>query len=190
MAEAFRRTQGSPVHRYLQAHAATQFVNAFLVKVDVASMAYSVEARTPFLNPEIAELAARAPEEWLLKGGQPKRILKDLALKFLPADVVLRPKQGFTPPLRNWLRGSLREPVQRLLHRQVIERRRLFDPDRVAHLVGAHMEGSADHTYPLWILTSLEIWWRLFVDASASPEMTLGELSHLEPSRAIDDVIA
>jgi asparagine synthase (glutamine-hydrolysing) len=94
---------GSPVHRYLQAHAATQFANAFLVKVDVASMAYSVEARTPLLSPEIAEIAASAPTKWLLNEGQPKRILKDLALEFLPADVVLRPKQGFTPPL-GWLR--------------------------------------------------------------------------------------
>jgi asparagine synthase (glutamine-hydrolysing) len=190
MAEAYRLTRGSPVHRYLGAHAATQFVNAFLVKVDVASMAYSVESRTPFLSPEIAELAARAPAAWLLRGGQQKRILRDLALKFLPADVVTRPKQGFTPPLRSWLRGSLKDPVERLLHPTVVERRGLFDAERVAQLVGSHMAGAADHTYPLWILASLEIWWRLFIDASASPEMTLSELSKVEPKLAIDDVIA
>jgi asparagine synthase (glutamine-hydrolysing) len=190
MVDAFRRTHGGLVQRYLQAHAATQFANGFLVKVDVASMACSVEARTPFLGPEIAEIAARAPTEWLLNEGQPKRVLRDLALKFLPADVVLRPKQGFTPPLRNWLRGSLREPVERLLHPRVVERRGLFDPDRVARLLGSHVNGSADHTYPLWVLTSLEIWWRLFVDATASPEMPLGELSRLEPKLAIDDVVA
>ena len=94
MVEAYRRTDGSAVHRYLQAHAATQFANGFLAKVDVASMAYSVEARTPFLSPEIAALAARAPAEWLLRGGQQKRILKDLALRFLPAEVVLRTEAG------------------------------------------------------------------------------------------------
>jgi asparagine synthase (glutamine-hydrolysing) len=73
--------EGGPVPRYLQAHAATQFLNDFLVKVDVASMAHSVEARTPFLAPEIAEIAASAPPEWLLSGGEPKRILRDLALR-------------------------------------------------------------------------------------------------------------
>jgi asparagine synthase (glutamine-hydrolysing) len=190
MVEIYRHTADGPVHRYLEAHAVTQFVNAFLVKVDVASMASSVESRTPFLSPEIAELAARAPESWLLKGGQQKRILRDLALKFLPEGVVARPKQGFTPPLGSWLRGALKEPVERLLDPKVVERRGLFDAERVGRLLGAHMAGRADRTYPLWILTSLEIWWRLFVDASASPEMAPDEVSRLEPRLGIADVVA
>jgi asparagine synthase (glutamine-hydrolysing) len=190
MAATYRRMEGGAVHRYLQAHAATQFLNDFLVKVDVASMAHSVEARTPFLAPEIAEIAASAPPQWLLNEGEPKRILRDLALKFLPAEVIHRPKQGFTPPLRNWLRGPLAEPVQQLLHPRVVERRGLFDPAEVSRLLGAHLSGAADHTYPLWVLTSLEIWWRLFVDASASPDMPLGEMCRLEPRLALDDVVA
>ena len=190
MVERFRGANGSTVQRYLQAHAATQFANDFLVKVDVASMASSVEARTPFLSPETAALAASARPEWLLKGGQAKHILKDLALRFLPADLVLRPKQGFTPPMRNWLRGPLREPAERLLHPRVVERRGLFDVEQVARILGSHLGGTADHTYPLWVLISLEIWWRLFVDASASPEMPLTELASLEPIRTIDDAVA
>jgi len=149
-----------------------------------------VESRTPFLSPEVAELAGAASTEWLLNGGTPKRILRDLALRFLPASVVQRPKQGFTPPLRNWLRGPLREPVERLLLPAVVERRRLFEPEAVARLLADHLAGRADHTYPLWVLASLEIWWRLLVDASASPEMTLSELSRLPPQLAIDDVAA
>ena len=66
----------------------------------------------------------------------------------------------------------------------------LFEPEPVARLLADHLSGRADHTYPLWVLVSLEIWWRLLVDASASPEMTLSELSRLEPKLAIDDVAA
>jgi asparagine synthase (glutamine-hydrolysing) len=190
MVEIYGGTCGGPVHRYLQAHAATQFVNGFLVKVDVASMASSVESRTPFLSPELAELAARAPESWLLKDGRQKNVLRDLALKFLPEAVVARPKQGFTPPLGSWLRGALKGSVERLLQPQVVERRGLFDVERVRLLVQAHMAGRVDRTYPLWILTSLEIWWRLFLDGSASPEMTTDEVSRLEPRLGIDDVLA
>ncbi len=153
-------------------------------------MAYSVEGRTPFLSPEVAELSASAPTQWLLDGGRPKRILKDLALKFLPAEVVLRPKQGFTPPLRNWLRGPLRGSLERLLHPSVVERRRLFEPEPVARLLASHLDGSADVTYPLWVLASLEIWWRLFVDASATPDTTLDELSRQEPRLSIEDAAA
>ena len=190
MAGVYRGMAGGAVQRYLQANAATQFASDFLVKVDVAAMAYSVESRTPFLSPEVAELAGAAPTDWLLNGGTPKRILRDLALKFLPAGVVRRPKQGFTPPLRNWLRGPLKDPVEQLLRPGVIEKRRLFEPEPVARLLADHLSGRADHTYPLWVLVSLEIWWRLLVDASASPEMTLSELSRLEPKLAIDDVAA
>jgi asparagine synthase (glutamine-hydrolysing) len=188
MAEFYRGTTGGAVQRYLQAHAATQFASDFLVKVDVAAMAHSVESRTPFLSPEVAELAGAASTEWLLNGGTPKRILRDLALRFLPETIVRRPKQGFTPPLRSWLRGPLRESVERLLRPGVIERRGVFEPEPVARLLADHLAGRADHTEPLWVLTSLEIWWRLLVDASASPEMTLTELSRLEPKLAIDDV--
>jgi asparagine synthase (glutamine-hydrolysing) len=190
MEDAYRGTTGGAVQRYLQAHAATQFASDFLVKVDVAAMAHSVESRTPFLSPEVAELAGAAPTEWLLNGGTPKRILRDLALRFLPAAVVHRPKQGFTPPLRNWLRGPLKGSVEQLLSPGVVERRRIFEPEPVARLLADHLAGRADHTTPLWVLTSLEIWWRLLVDASASPEMKLTELSRLEPKLSIDDVAA
>ena len=190
MAGVFRGTSGSAVHRYMQAHAATQFAHDFLVKVDVAAMAHSVEGRTPFLSPEIAELSASAPVPWLLDGGNPKRILKDLALKFLPAEVVLRPKQGFTPPLRSWLRGPLRAPVERLLHPNVVARRGLFEPEAVSQLLASHLAGTADATYPIWVLASLEIWWRLFVDATATPDATLDELSRHEPRLSIEDACA
>jgi asparagine synthase (glutamine-hydrolysing) len=190
MADVFRGTEGSPVHRYLQAHAATQFANGFLVKVDVASMASSIEARTPFLSPEIAQLAAHAPARWLLEGGEQKHVLKDLALKFLPSGAVLRTKQGFTPPLGAWMRTRLREPVERLLSPEVVAHRGLFDGAAVSRLVAAHMRGSEDRTYPLWILASLEIWWRLLIDDSAAPDLPLGELSRLEPRSSIDDVAA
>jgi hypothetical protein len=72
----------------------------------------------------------------------------------------------------------------------VVERRGLFDAAEVTRLLSTHVSGTADHTYPLWVLTSLEIWWRLFVDASATPDMPLSELSRLEPRLALDDVVA
>jgi asparagine synthase (glutamine-hydrolysing) len=190
MAAIYRATQGTPVQRYLQAHAATQFANGFLVKVDVASMFSSIEARTPFLSPEVAQLSARAPVEWLLRDGEQKQVLKDLALRFLPREAVHRRKQGFTPPLRNWFRGVLKEPMERLLDARVVERRGLFDSAAVAGLVREHGRGTADHTQPLWMLTSLEVWWRLFADATASPDMRLDEVARLEPRLSIDDLAA
>ena len=144
--------------------------------------------RGPLPQPRDRRDRGERPHGMAAERRPPKRILRDLALKFLPADVVLRPKQGFTPPLGSWMRGRSRSLWSTCCARGVDRAERALRPGQVARLLADHLAGTADHTYPLWVLASLEIWWRLLVDASATPDMPLGELSRLEPKVGIDDV--
>jgi asparagine synthase (glutamine-hydrolysing) len=150
-----------------------------LVKMDVATMAYSLEARSPLLDHKVMEFMARVPASLKLRGGESKHLLKSALRGILPDAIIDRPKMGFGVPLGSWLRGSLKE----MLFDTVLSDRALtrgyFKPAAVRAMVSAHMAGSNEYHYILWDLLLLERWHRMFIDqplvVRAEPLLSLGQ---------------
>jgi asparagine synthase (glutamine-hydrolysing) len=135
-----------------------------LVKMDVATMAYSLEGRSPLLDHRLMEFMARVPASMKLRGGESKHLLKSALRGIVPDAVLDRPKMGFGVPLAEWLRGSLKELLlDTVLSRSATERG-YFQPAAVRRMVDAHMSGSDDYKYVLWDLLLLERWHRKFID--------------------------
>lgn len=137
-----------------------------LVKVDIASMANSLEVRSPFLDHKVMEFAASLPIEFKLRGMQTKYILKKAFEPFLPKKVLYRKKMGFGVPLQRWFRQELKSiAYEVLLEKRTIERG-YFKRDAVQVLLDEHVAMSADHSYRIWALLFLELWHRIFIDKS------------------------
>lgn len=140
-----------------------------LVKVDITSMANSLEARSPLLDHEVMEFAARLPIQLKLKGSRLKHLLKHTFADLLPNENVRRGKMGFGVPVGQWFRGPLRD----LLHDALLSDRSLargyFQPEELRRMVQAHVEGRTDHQLVLWNLLMLELWHREMVHSGGPP---------------------
>jgi asparagine synthase (glutamine-hydrolysing) len=135
-----------------------------LTKVDIASMAYSLEARSPFLDHHVVELAARMPLRLKLHGNQGKQVLIDTFRDLLPASIQTRGKMGFGVPIDHWFRDELRPLVRDTLLGETARERGWFNPAAVTRLVEEHESRQFDHAYRLWSLLVLEEWCRKFLD--------------------------
>lgn len=135
-----------------------------LTKVDIASMAFALEARSPFLDHEVVDFAARLPIEWKIHGRHGKQILIDTFADLLPKRIQSRKKMGFGVPLDHWFRDELRPLVEDVLLAPSSLDRGFFQPEQVRRLVVEHVRGLWDHSYRLWSLLVFELWQRTFVD--------------------------
>ncbi|AOL94970.1 XrtA/PEP-CTERM system amidotransferase [Porphyrobacter sp. LM 6] len=126
-----------------------------LTKVDRTSMAVSLEAREPLLDHRLVEFAARLPERMRVRGSSGKYLLKKSLERYLPNDVLYRPKQGFVTPIAEWLRGPL-AGAARGIASGCLAQTGFFDPKSIAALAEAHIAGRADHSRTLWQLLMLE----------------------------------
>ncbi len=106
-----------------------------LVKTDRASMAHALELRVPILDHRVVEFAASLPTEMKVRGGAGKVILKELLYRYVPQEIVDRPKMGFGVPVAKWLKGELREWCLGLLDREVIRRDGYLDADEVGRML-------------------------------------------------------
>lgn len=136
----------------------TYLVDDILTKVDRMSMAVSLEARVPLLDFRIVEFAVNLPPQMKLYRGETKRILRRAMARRLPEMVLNKPKQGFSIPLKNWLRGPLRPMLTDLLSVDQIRQRGYFDAITVQKWVTEHLDGSANHSHRLWALMVFELW--------------------------------
>ena len=145
-----------------------------LTKVDIASMTYSLECRSPFLDHRVVELAARMPISLKQRFGGGKRILIETFADLLPPEIQNRPKMGFGVPLNHWFRNELKD----LLHEALLSERSLsrgyFKPAAVRRLVEGHLSGRWDQSYRLWALLCFEMWQRTFLDPSTVPSSYSG----------------
>jgi asparagine synthase (glutamine-hydrolysing) len=159
-------SQRDPVTRTMVADLLTYLPCDLLVKVDMASMAHSLECRGPFLDHRVVELAMAMPigRKLRLRGGRSKVVLKQAFAELLPPAIRHRPKMGFGVPLDRWLRGELKDELRAVLLDPVALGRGLFQPEAVATLVREHVEGRRDHTHQLWTLLMLELWFRNHLD--------------------------
>jgi asparagine synthase (glutamine-hydrolysing) len=138
-----------------------------LVKMDRATMAHSLEARSPFLDHVLMEYVATLPPSFKLSGIQKKRLLKASLRGLLPDDVLDRPKMGFCSPIETWFRNDLREMAYDLILSPRAMQRGYFRPPAVAKLLDAHCRGEANHAEYLWDLLMLEIWHQTFIDGNS-----------------------
>ena len=138
---------------------ATYLPGDLLTKVDIASMACSLEVRSPFLDQEVLALAARLPRGAMIRGGTTKWILRQLAYRLVPRELVDRPKRGFGIPQAAWLRGPLRDITRDVLLDRTARDRGWFEPVVVQRLLDEHDSG-VDRDRQIWPLLMVELWAR------------------------------
>jgi asparagine synthase (glutamine-hydrolysing) len=134
------------------------------VQVDIASMANSLEVRSPLLDRDLVEFVLRLPVGIRMPGLERKSLLRAAMRGVLPDEVVDARKRGFGVPLGSWWRGPLRSYATDVLLSAAARTRGYFRPGAVEQLIRHHVEGDADHAYRIWGLLFLELWHREFVD--------------------------
>lgn len=136
--------------------------NDLLVKMDIASMANSLETRSPFLDKILMEFVASLPLNIRMKNFKLKYLLKDAMSGMLPSANLNRPKKGFVVPLRNWFRGELKDYLICMLTSGDARIKKIFNMHYVNELIKRHMDQSRDNSHYLWLLMALELWFREF----------------------------
>jgi asparagine synthase (glutamine-hydrolysing) len=156
------------VTRAMVADVLTYLPGDLLVKVDIASMAHSLECRGPFLDHRVVELAVAMPLERKIqyRSGRLKVVLKRAFADLLPAPIKIRSKMGFGVPISRWFRNELKNELREVLLDPVCLERGLFRPEAIEKLVGEHTEGKREHSQRLWALLMLELWFRRHFDSN------------------------
>jgi asparagine synthase (glutamine-hydrolysing) len=141
----------------------TRIPDQLLAVSDRMAMAHSIEIRAPLIDCKVTEFAASLPCSLKLRGtGRGlKYILRNVAKRYLDADLVDRPKQGFGFPVAKWLRGDLVNLQRNLFRQSRFVELGLFRQEEIDRLMDEHIGGKADHNFRLWILINLEIWHRM-----------------------------
>ena len=161
---AARFSSLDPIRRALGRDMMTYLPDDILTKVDRASMASSLEVRSPFLDGEVVELACLMPPELKIRGGRTKILLREILRDRVPPPILRREKQGFSPPMRSWLRKELRDLARDCLDPERIRRRGWFDPTVVHGWLDSHLEGRRNYAHRLWPLIVFELWHQQYVD--------------------------
>ncbi len=142
----------------------TYLPNDLLVKVDIASMANSLEARSPFLDHNVIEFAASLPENLKMQRFQTKSLLKKVAARLVPPEVVYRRKMGFGVPIGKWFRNEMKDFVSEVLLSKKSLQRGIVKPEIFKKYVDEHLKAERDHTFQIWTLLMLELWFQKFID--------------------------
>ena len=166
--EAYSRGRDDALRRMLYADTCVWLSDNLLERGDRMSMAASLETRPPFLDHRLVELAFDLPSQVKVRKRNSKWVLKQVARRYLPPDVVDRPKTGFTVPLDRWFRRGLRNMAFDLLTGPSSYVGQNFDRDIVKRLLDGHMRGDHNEEARIWTLLSLEVWHREFVRRTVS----------------------
>jgi asparagine synthase (glutamine-hydrolysing) len=168
------------INRRLDVDVQTYLAGALLVKMDIASMAHSLEVRSPLLDHHFMELAAGLRGAWKVQGRTTKKIFKDALRAWLPDHILQREKHGFGVPVGAWFRGELRDlPREILLDPRSLERG-LFRKERVHQIIDDHVAGLRDNGKKIWALIQFELWLRTFIDTSSvdrPPTLDVGRVT-------------
>lgn len=151
--------------RLLDVDVQTYLPGDLLVKIDIATMAHSLEARSPLLDHVFMELVAGLPASVKFRGwGSSKHLFKRALSPWLPQAVLTGKKKGFSVPLAKWFRGPLKDLPNEVLLDPTCLDRGLFRPESVRRIIADHVAGRADNANKLWGLLQLELWMRSYVD--------------------------
>jgi asparagine synthase (glutamine-hydrolysing) len=158
-AEPLRRLGNLPLAAQMMAFDfETYLPGDCLTKVDRMSMAHSIESRVPLLDHHVVELAASLPPSLKVQNGALKHLLRQLAFRLVPREIIDRPKRGFEAPIGRWFRGSLREAFRDILDSPTARQRGYFDYSFVDRVLDEHITGKRDHAMRLWQLLVFELW--------------------------------
>lgn len=155
---------GDEVTRRLYTDLKTTLVSEMLTKVDRMTMAFGLEARVPFLDHHVVEWAFRVPSKHKINGMEGKYLVKKAMEKYLPRDLLFRPKHGFDVPLEVWMRDQLRDFILDTLNERTIKQRGIFDPKAVRALIQQHLDGVQNASNKINIILMLELWFQKYVD--------------------------
>jgi asparagine synthase (glutamine-hydrolysing) len=153
-----------PLDRTLGMDVATYLPDDLLVKVDIASMAHALEARSPMVDHRFMEFAASLPAAMKLRGRTKKYAMKRALRGLLPDEIIDRPKMGFGVPIDDWLRRDLRDMAHETLLGTRARGRGLFRFQEVERLLGEHEDARTPRHFQLWNLLALELWFQRFID--------------------------
>ena len=168
VAEAARENQftsgkHSSFDRMIRSDLSAYLPGDLLVKVDIATMANSLELRSPLLDVNVVEWGVSLPRKYKIKGFETKHILKDVARSLVPAELIDRPKMGFGIPRAEWLRTGMREMVIDTLTDTTATQRGWFNSNEVKKVINTHMAGE-DKDNIIWPILMLELWARTWLD--------------------------
>ena len=159
LAQSYRSGNGTALRRMRLVDLSTSNADWLMPKVDVATMAHGLEARSPLLDQEVLEFALGLPDQWLLDGNGGKPLLKALLRRFVPAELFQRPKQGFSVPLRVWFaRGPTGAWADRLAESESLRDCGWLNPAGIRQMAREHRAGSRDHSQRLFNLVVLSEW--------------------------------
>jgi asparagine synthase (glutamine-hydrolysing) len=135
---------------------------------DKMGMAEGVEIRVPYLDNELVALAAKMPPELKMKGSTTKYLLKKVAEKYLPKEVIYRPKTGFGAPIRTWMQEdkAFQQAVWERLNRPTLSNRQIFNPQKIEALFQETIHKKRDNSYTLLSLLAIESWLRQFASTN------------------------
>ena len=172
---SLEREHASVLQRLLLDDLQVQLPDDYLTKVDVASMAASLEVRAPLLDVRVLETAWGLPDRMKLHWGQRKWLLKRIAARVVPREVIYRQKMGFAMPLPLWFQGELGNVLERLLISSVADREGWIDSKRVMRELQDHRSGVRDNHTRLWLMMWLELWFRVVVTRELDRHADLSE---------------
>ena len=161
------------IDRMMYVDAASRLTGQSLMILDRTTMAYSLESRSPFLDPRFAEFMARVPVEFKIRGGRLRYLERRLAERYLPPEVLRRKKQGFASPLMYIMGNEVRRLAPRLLSRSELVRDGYLRGERVRTLVEEHLAGRRDHGNRIWLLLTAELWYRRYVSQVSVDDLEL-----------------
>ena len=172
MRGAFDRASATDaVDRMLYADCHARLPDHSVMILDRLTMAHGLEARSPFMDHEIAEFAARLPSRMKVRGRQLRYIQVQMARRHLPPQLLQRKKQGFSSALPYMLAGELDLLYGRFLGRSELARDEYFDQPAIDRLVAEHRGGKADHGNRLWLLLNSEVWYRMFIQGATEQQL-------------------
>lgn len=154
-----------PLNRSLYVDLKSYLSDNILVKVDRMSMAVSLEARVPYLDKNVVEMAFQIPSRLKVADGQTKVLQKRVAARHIPESCVYRPKEGFSIPIKHWLGTQFRPIMEDYLDPETIRDQGVFQPETIERLKQEHLAGTANHSHLLWSLIVFQSWRRHWLDS-------------------------
>jgi asparagine synthase (glutamine-hydrolysing) len=171
--EPWHRASGTELlDQLLEVDSSVYLPGDLLAKIDVATMAYSLEARSPLLDQELMELAAAIPPAQKARGAERKIALRGALRGWVPDEILDGPKRGFELPVTSWLRNSLAPYAREVLLDPGAAERGWLEPAAIERLLDEHRSGAADHGRRIWSLLTLELWARQVTDPALEPHAT------------------
>ena len=146
------------VHQMMYFDSMFYLPDDIMVKVDRATMGVSLESRAPFLDHRLIEFVWQLPLQMKVRGGKGKWLLRQLLYKYVPKELVERPKMGFGIPIDRWVRGELKDWAESLIDEQRLINEGFFNPSQIRNKWKEHLEGNRNWSHHLWDVLMFQSW--------------------------------